>query len=101
MIVLNFSHPLSESARSSLAELYGSVQEDRRTAQFDLNKPLAPQIEPLLSDLPSEFVLVPPALAHTAILMVERLTVRTGTRPPIVRLSPVGLPPVFVLAEVI
>lgn len=99
MIILNFSHPLSAAALADLASRYGPVVEERRPAQFDLGRPLAPQVAELVADVPAEFVLVPPALAAAAILTVEQLTRQRG-RPELVRLTAHGTPPVFVVAEI-
>jgi hypothetical protein len=119
MIILNFSHPLTDEQLGRIAELTGQPVERvlALPAQFDHQKPFGPQLGALLAPLeagsppaltPDEWqtaslLVNPPSLNSITALVLAELHGRMGYFPPIVRLRPVkdALPPRYEVAEII
>lgn len=113
MVLINFSHPLTNSQIAQLSELTGEAISSpiELMPQFDLGRPFAEQITGLVDSVglsPSEWqcehILVnPPGYVPTAALLVAELHGRMGHFPPIIRLRPVhGCTPLqFEVAEII
>jgi hypothetical protein len=113
MIVLNFSHPLTQEQIGRLAELAGQPVE--RTievpAQFDNDQPFVPQVEALADACglsPAEWqtlplVIVPPALSFIAVTLLAELHGRMGYFPSCVRMRPVAgaAPQRYEVAEIL
>ena len=113
MIILNFSHPLTEAQLAQLTSITGQPIDEVREFQvaFDNAKPFAPQVKQLLDGCglsPEEWqtlpiLIVPPSLNFIAVTLIAELHGRMGYFPPIVRLRPVegAVPPRFEVAEII
>ncbi len=113
MILLNFSHPLTDTHLAQLAELTGQLVADVRTipTQLDLERAFAAQAVELAdaAGLTPEawqttpLLLVLPALNYAAAALLAELHGRMGYFPPIVRLRPVegALPSRYEVAEVL
>jgi hypothetical protein len=113
MILINFSHPLTEEQITQVQALTGQPV-DRLIAlpvQFDDRQPYPPQLETLLQALPlttEELQTAPilvnlPSLNFIAGMALAGLHGRMGYFPPILRLRPVAasLPPRYEVAEVL
>jgi len=113
MIVLNFSHPLTEEQCREIEEITGNAVELVKdiSVSFDHNRPFADQTSHL-ADLcgltPTQWqsepiILIPPSLNFITAVLLAELHGRMGFFPPIVRLRPVqgSTPPRFEVAEVI
>lgn len=112
MIVLNFTHPLSESQAAQAATLCGEVIDSVISvpALLDPTCPFADQVRALADAAgldadawqTQRILVVPPALNFVAVLLLAELHGRMGYFPPCLRLRPVpgALPPVFEVAEV-
>jgi hypothetical protein len=113
MILLNFSHPLTEA---QVAQVEALTQEkitgvERVFTQFDNDAPFMPQLHNLMANLslsPDEWqelsILVNlPSYNFVAALLLAELHGRMGYFPPIIRLRPVkgALPPRYEVAEVL
>ncbi len=113
MILLNFSHPLTDEQLAQIAALVQQPVERVVTApsQFDHDRPFVPQLERLMAGLdlaPDEWqtapILVnPPSLNFIAALLLAELHGRMGYFAPVVRLAPTpgGLPPRYEVAEIL
>jgi hypothetical protein len=113
MIVVNFSHPLSDAQRQDIESLTGQTIEHLFDVpcQMDHEAPFAPQIRALVDGLPisasqwqSDPVLVNlPGLHIAAALVVAELHGRMGHFPSCVRLRPVAgsVPTRYEVAELI
>lgn len=113
MIVVNFAHPLRDEQLARIGELcQGAVTRVVAVAtQFDHTRGYAAQASELVdaAGLTAEawqterLVVVPPAMAAIACLIVAEMHGRAGYFVPIVRLSPRpnAVPPVFDVAEVL
>jgi len=113
MLLLNFSHPLTDTQLARIAELAGRSL-DRMIAiptHFDHAKPFAEQAHALLDTVTlnaEQWQTLPlavnlPSLAPIAAIMLAELHGRCGYFPTIVRLRPIAgsTPPVFEVAELI
>ena len=113
MIILNFSHPLTDEQIASIEALTAQPIEavhDLPT-QFDNGLPFPPQLAALGAKIPlsaeelqTRAILVnPPALNFIAALVLAELHGRMGYFPPVVRLKPIQdrLPPRFEVAEIL
>ena len=113
MIILNFSHPLTDPQIASIEALTKQpikAVHDLPT-QFENNLPFMLQLEALVAQIPltademqTEAILVnPPALNFIASMVLAELHGRMGYFPPIVRLRPIQqqLPPRFEVAEIL
>ena len=121
MILLNFSHPLTDEQLTQVTELTGQPIERSisQPAQFDHQQPFGTQLDQLMSQVdpsagsgqvltPNEWqtapILVnPPSLNFIAALLLAELHGRMGYFPPIIRLRPVedALPPRYEVAEIL
>ncbi len=113
MIVLNFSHPLTEQQRQRIEEITGQQIEQvlDLPVHFDNEQPFVPQLERLLEqvDLSSEtwqtasILVNPPSLNFITALLLADLHGRMGYFPPVLRLRPIAgsLPPRYEVAEVL
>jgi len=113
MILLNFSHPLTDLQREQIESLAGQpiAREIHLPAQFDPQQPFAPQLDALLAQtgLSSEqwqteqIVVNLPSLNFITALLLADLHGRMGYFPPCLRLRPVkdALPPRFEVAEIL
>jgi len=113
MLILNFSHPLTDEQVKQIEDITGqAVDEVRRIpVQFDHQQPFAAQVTALADacDLtPQEWqttplLIVPPALNFIAATLLAELHGRMGYFPPIIRLRPIpdSLPPRYEVAEII
>jgi hypothetical protein len=113
MLLLNFSHPLTEDQRAQIEALAGErISQIRRIpSQVDLTQPLAPQIAAMAeaANLSREewqseaILLVPPALNFSAAALLAHLHGLMGYFPPVVvmRRVPNSLPPRFEIAEIL
>ncbi len=113
MILLNFSHPLTDPQREQIESLAGQpiAREIHLPAQFDHQQPFGPQLDALLlragltaEQWQTESILVnPPSLNFITALLLAELHGRMGYFPPCLRLRPVkdALPPRFEVAEIL
>ena len=113
MLLLNFSHPLTDAQLSQFGVLAGQPITDLRTLppQFDEQQPFAPQVRALGAAIdlsPAAWqttpmlVLLPSLNFITAVLLAE-LHGRMGYFPPMVRTRPVAesVPRRFEVAEIL
>ncbi|RME51780.1 MAG: hypothetical protein D6796_00225 [Caldilineae bacterium] len=113
MLILNFSHPLTDTQKQQIETLTGNPITEIRTvpSQMDNNQPFAEQIAAKVAAIgltPQEWqntplLIVPPALNFSAAVLLAHLHGLMGYFPPIVRTRPVpdALPPRFEVAEII
>jgi hypothetical protein len=113
MILLNFSHPLTDAQRAQIEALTGAKieREIHLPAQFDHQQPFAAQLAGLMAQAPltptewqNEQILVnPPSLNFIAVMLLAELHGRMGYFAPCLRLRPVkdALPPRFEVAEIL
>lgn len=100
MILLNFSHPVTDSQLAGIAELAGAAvaQVIDLPAQFDEQQPFGPQLEALLSKAPltpaqwqnEPLLVLLPSLNFIAALVLAELHGRMGYWATIVRTRPVA-----------
>lgn len=112
ILLLNYSHPLTESQLDRLATLCGERPELRNLAvQVDRNRPLA-EVARELADSAGlsgddwqtiPLLLNPPALAPIALALVTEIHGRSGGFPTILNIRPMkdALPTQFELGEVV
>ncbi len=113
MILINFSHPLTEVQIAQVEKLTGQTvgQVIDQPVQFDNNRQFIAQVGELLKDLPisskklqTEAVIInPPALNSITALLLAELHGRMGYFPAILRLRPVegSLPTRYEAAEIL
>ncbi len=113
MILLNYSHPLTDAHLAQIAALTGEPLERviALPVQFDPAAPFEPQLAALMAALPlapeelqSAPILVnPPSLNFITALLLAELHGRMGYFPPIIRLRPAAgsLPPRYEVAEIL
>jgi hypothetical protein len=113
MILLNFSHPLTDEQLAQVEALTEQPVERvvHRPAQFDNGEDFGPQVINLADscDLDAAewqstpIAVVPPALNVIAVLLLAELHGRMGYFPPCMRLRPVegSVPPRYEVAEVL
>jgi hypothetical protein len=113
MILLNFSHPLTESQQVQIEALTGNTISRVIMAmpQFDEQQPFSPQINHLLATLPlasaqwqeEPILVLLPSLNCIAAVLLAKLHGRMGYFPPVVRTRPVAgaVPRRFEVAEVL
>lgn len=110
--VINFGHPLTEEQAEQLRQELGELTLlQPATTHWDVDQPLAPQVQEALDGLgltPEQWQTVPivlllPTLHVAAAVMLAALHGRVGHFPAIVRLKPVERPvgTRFELAEII
>lgn len=100
MIIVNFSHPLTEAQRSQIEELSGHRVERiiEVRVQLDLAVPLAPQVAKVIDatgltpeQWESEAIVVnPPSLSYAAATIISELHGRMGHFPTILCVAPVS-----------
>lgn len=113
MLLINFSHPITESQQAQIEALTGSAI-DRVIAampQFDEQQPFAPQLERLLAGIdltPAQWqgepiLVVLPSLNFIAAGLLAELHGRMGYFPPVVRTRPVAgaIPRQYEVAEIL
>lgn len=113
MIIVNFSHPLSEQHLKQVEELIGQPVEKviEIRSQIDPQRPLEEQVLRMVDQVPlspaewqtAPILINPPSLNFTAVLMVADLHGRMGFFPAFLRLRPVegAIPPRFEVAEIL
>ncbi|HIQ02031.1 MAG TPA: hypothetical protein EYH30_07870 [Anaerolineales bacterium] len=113
MIILNFSHPLTEEHIGQIEALTGQGVERviEVKTQFDHRRPFAEQVRELVDSVgfsPQEWqtlplIINPPALNFIAATLLAELHGRMGYFPSVLRLRPVpdSNPPQYEVAEVI
>jgi hypothetical protein len=113
MLILNFSHPLTEQHLEALRTLLGapSIEVQTIPCQFDHVRPFQEQARELLDGVglsaeqwqTTPLLLNLPSLAAIAAVVLAEVHGRAGYWPPILRLRPVAdsVPPRFEVAEVI
>ncbi|BAJ64873.1 CRISPR-associated protein Csx15 [Anaerolinea thermophila] len=113
MILVNFSHPLSNDQMAQLQALLGAPIERvvEVHSQIEPDQPLAPQVTAMVDQAGltleewqnAPIIVNPPSLNFSAVLLVAELHGRMGYFPACVRLRPVNgaIPPRFEVAEVL
>ncbi|MEZ4705640.1 MAG: CRISPR-associated protein Csx15 [Caldilineaceae bacterium] len=100
MILLNFSHPITDLQRAQITALTGAEPARVIDAlpQFDDQQPFAEQVQALLAELPltpaqwqgEPLLVVLPSLNFIAAALLAELHGRMGYFPPVVRTRPVA-----------
>ena len=98
MLILNFSHPLTDQQRARISELVGGPIEDIRTlaVQIDQARTLEPQVRAIVDGIglnsqewqTRELLINPPGYAPAAIVLLAELHGRIGHFPALIRLRP-------------
>ncbi|MEI2693368.1 MAG: CRISPR-associated protein Csx15 [Anaerolineae bacterium] len=113
MILLNFSHPITDPQRGQIEALLGQSigREIAAMPQFDEQQPFGPQMDALLGRIdlsPAQWqgepiLVVLPSLNFIAAALLAELHGRMGYFPPVVRTRPVAgaLPRQFEVAEIL
>ncbi len=113
MILLNFTHPLTDDQRRQIEALTGQAigRVIDRMPQFDESQPLAEQVRELVEGLDlssrtwqTEALLInPPGLAPAAMCLMAELHGRTGYFPASLRIRPVAnaVPRQYEIAEIL
>lgn len=113
MILLNFSHPLTDAQRKQIELLTGSpiTRVLAVMPQFDEQAPFLPQVQDMLAkiDLSPEawqsepILVVLPSLNFITALLLAELHGRMGYFPPVVRTRPLAdrLPRQYEVAEIL
>ncbi|MGB8347456.1 MAG: CRISPR-associated protein Csx15 [Ktedonobacteraceae bacterium] len=113
MLILNFTHPLTEDQRAQIETLAGSSIEEVRNIPVQINQAetLAPQVAALVdaAGLSSEewqtrpLLINPPGFAPAAFVLLAELHGRIGHFPALVRLRPVAdsVPTRYEVAELL
>ncbi|MEA3337212.1 MAG: CRISPR-associated protein Csx15, partial [Chloroflexota bacterium] len=113
MILLNFSHPITQAQREQIEGMTGEsiTQVIAITPQFDEQKPFEPQLNTMLFEAPltssqwqTEPILVMlPSLNFIAAMLLAELHGRMGYFPPVIRTRPVAgsLPRQYEVAEIL
>ncbi|MEM4658350.1 MAG: CRISPR-associated protein Csx15 [Candidatus Methanosuratincola sp.] len=112
MIILNFSHPLTEQQLDQIHQMVSEPIEQvlQVPVHFDNSLPFQPQVQKLFDAIHIEgewqslaILVVPPSLNFIAALILAELHGRMGYFPPILRLRPVegAVPPRYEVAEIL
>ena len=115
MIILNFSHPLTDNQKEQIRKkLSVSIKEWheskilRINCYINIDRPLSEQINNILDNIPENvwhkhILFIPPPIAHSAILITISIRERCGYYPQSIRIKRErkSLPPRYVIAEVI
>lgn len=113
MLLLNFTHPITDAQLNQLTALLdrAPTQTVNCTTQFDEQQPFVPQVQAMVAGIPltptqwqSEPILVVlPSLHFIAGALLAELHGRMGYFPPIVRTRPIpnSLPRQFEVAEIL
>jgi hypothetical protein len=102
MLILNFTHPLTEEHIRQVESLADAQVEDVHTipVQIDQQSPLEEQIRALVNNVPlssqewqtRSLLINPPGYAPAAFVLLAELHGRTGHFPTLIRLRPVSGP---------
>ncbi len=112
MIIINYSHPITDEQIAQIEQFTGSKVDEVRKIQvrLDHSRPFQEQIEELIAQagltddewqtLP--IIINPPSLNFAAVMMLALLHGKMGYFPACLRLRPVegSLPPKYEVAEV-
>lgn len=103
MKLLNFSHPLTSEALTTLEEMTReSVQEIRIPVQIDFERPIKGQLETVvragLKAKENDSIFIPPALSFAAAAVGEGIGLPAGR---MVVMKSVGMPRRFIPAEIV
>ncbi|MCG3158190.1 MAG: hypothetical protein DKINENOH_04831 [bacterium] len=113
MLLLNFSHPLTEVQIQQVEALIGKKLEEVQNfkVQFEAAAPYAAQVEALVEGIGlgsaewqnRALLINPPAFSFIAVALLAELHGRMGYFPPCLRLRPVAgsVPPQYEVAEVL
>ena len=113
MILLNFSHPLTQQHLSQTENLTGKSinRVIDLPVQFDNQQSFLPQLQELVALIPLDsqelqnqpILINPPSLNFITALLLAELHGRMGYFPPIIRTRPVAdsLPPQYEVAEIL
>ena len=113
MIIINFAHPLSDEHLAQVEGLVGQEVSEviKVSSQVDVSQPLGEQIVEMAdrAGLTSEqwqqeaLIINPPALNHSAVLLMAELHGRMGYFPTCMRMRPMpnSIPRTFEVAEVV
>ncbi len=113
MILLNFSHPLTESQLAHIEDYLGQPIDSVKTftIHFDTEERFIPQVNSLMDNIhlsPAEWqtlplLINPPSLNHIALIMIAELHGRMGYFPAVIRMKPIpnSIPLQFEFAEII
>lgn len=113
MIIINFAHPLSDEHLQQIRDLTGQeiAQVIKVSSQVNVEQPLGKQIVEMAdrAGLQSTqwqqegLIINPPALNHSAVLLMAELHGRMGYFPTCMRMRPVpnSIPRKFEVAEVV
>jgi len=113
MLIVNFSHPLTDTQKAQIEALTGQAIEQivAVPVQFDNAQPFVPQLERLMAQIPltsetwqtAPILVNPPSLNFITALLIAELHGRMGYFPPIIRIRPVSdaVPPRFEVAEIL
>ncbi|RIK38686.1 MAG: hypothetical protein DCC57_20735 [Chloroflexi bacterium] len=113
MLLLNFSHPLTDAQRGQIEALTQTpiTRLIELMPQFDEQQPFAPQVQAFLAQIdltPAQWqgepiLVVLPSLNFIAALLLAELHGRMGYFPPMVRTRPVAdtLPRRYEVAEIL
>ena len=112
MIVINFTHPLTEAQNGQIEGLSGRTISRVIPIKCELaqERPFAPQIRDLVAqcDLSQEqwqtepILINPPGLAPATAVLLAELHGRMGYFPPLIRIRPTPtVPPVYELVEIV
>lgn len=98
MLILNFSHPLTDQQQARIGELVGEHIEDIRTitVQIDQARALEPQVRTIVESVgltsqewqTRELLVNPPGYAPVAMVLLAELHGRIGHFPSLIRLRP-------------
>lgn len=113
MLIVNFSHPLTDEHIRQITEMTGHNVDDviDVRCQVDLQQPLVPQVVEIVNSAglsPQQWqtlpiIVNPPGLSHITAVMLAELHGRCGHFPAILRIRPVpdAVPPRYEVAEII
>lgn len=113
MILLNFSHPLTDTQAVQVEALTGRpiIRVIALNPQFDEQKPFSPQVASLLAGIdltPAQWqgeplLVILPSLNFIAALLLAELHGRMGYFPPVVRTRPLtgSVPRQYEVAEIL
>ncbi len=112
MLILNFTHPLTNEQKAQIGEIAGATIDEVRTipVQIEQAEPLEPQIRAIVDavQLTSEewqtipLLVNPPGYAPAAFVLLAELHGRIGHFPPLIRLRPKPGPvPAYEVAELL
>ena len=113
MLILNFTHPLTDEQRAQIEAIASTPIEEVRTIHVQINQeePLEPQITAIVdaTGLSSEewqtrpLLINPPGYAPAAFVLLAEIHGRTGHFPTLVRIRPVvdSTPTAYEVAELL